>query len=76
MNIPIPGPGESLEVLEMTDERKEKWARAVADVLSLLRRTLTPLEAYAVLDMAQQYIRETQGIKCATRISEQQNGNS
>ena len=71
MSIPVPSPGDSVEIVEMTEERKEKYATAVAAVFRALKAEgLRPLEGYAVLDLAMDYLRDTYHIKSVMRSND------
>jgi hypothetical protein len=55
-------------VYDMTPERKEKFKRVSGQVVDLLRRELTPIEAFAVLQMILEGLRNNYDIRGAIML--------
>lgn len=69
MNIPL-APGDQMQFMEMDDERKQRFKAALIEVMRILREKVNgPLEAYAVLQLGSEYLKEHHGIKAAIRIN-------
>jgi hypothetical protein len=73
--FPVPGPGESLETIEMTDERKQRVNKACSELVDwLMAHTQNPAEGLMVLDFVSTALSQKFGIRARTFISKSDMG--
>jgi len=71
MTKPFPplAPGDRLDAIELTPERKERMEKACRDLVDWLKlHTQNPVEAHMVLELTQDAISTTYKIKAAAFI--------